>query len=95
MGNVQLGMIQVKDANWFTSEIDQHPDGNLIPKPKPLTHDPMEGFPNGRKPRRKLENLDEINPLINDIMIYMVNFICSYVSKYHMCDVLQMLKISK
>lgn len=54
MGNIQFGDTQTLGAYWATSYHEMDPDGYQKPKPLKITHDPMEGFPNGRKPRGKL-----------------------------------------
>ncbi|XP_022650425.1 NADH dehydrogenase [ubiquinone] 1 beta subcomplex subunit 7-like [Varroa destructor] len=60
MGNIQFGNTQTLGAYWATSYHEVDPDGYQKPKPLKITHDPMEGFPNGRKPRVMVATNEEM-----------------------------------
>jgi len=59
MGN-NWGTFNVIGAHWGTSYHVPDPDGMKVPRPPPITHDPLEGFPNGRKPRVMLATKAEM-----------------------------------
>ncbi|OQR76577.1 NADH dehydrogenase-like [Tropilaelaps mercedesae] len=60
MGNIPFGNLSTYGAWWGTQFFVYDPDGMVMPKPPSITHDPLEGFPNGRKPRVMIATKEEM-----------------------------------